>query len=165
MKANSVIETKIVEGILALNFSNGAALEVDINQLSPAIRLHAIFHGLKQKLCDAAAMSRDPETGKPATVEMKYAAVKEVYDRILAGEWNATREGGTNGGLLYRALCQIYAASKTPEEIKTWLDAKSDAEKKALRESKKIAKVIDSLRPVDKKAAAIDADALLADLK
>jgi hypothetical protein len=166
MKANSVIETSIVGDQLALKFSNGAELFVDPAVLSESIKQSAMLHGFKQKLCDAAAMSRDPETGKPATVEMKYAAVKEVYDRLFSGEWNATREGGgSTGGLLYRALCQIYAASKTPEEIKVWLDAKTDAERKALRESKKIAKVIDSLRPVDKKAAAIDADALLADLR
>lgn len=164
MKANSVIETVVNGDKLTLKFSNGAEIFVDPAALSESIKEAAMIHGFKQKLCDAAAMSRDPETGKPATVEQKFAAVKEVYDRLFSGEWNATREGGQSGGLLYRAMCKLYEGRKTPEYIKEWLDAKTDAEKKGLRENKKVAKIIESLRPVDKKAAAIDSDALLADL-
>ena len=163
MKSNSVIETTVnnTDGILVLVFANGERIDVEADQLSTEICRAAMMHGLKQKLCDAAAMSRNPETGRPATVEEKYAAVKEVYDRLLKGEWNAKREGGGNtGGLLYRALCILYP-TKTPEDLKTWLAAKKRAELDALRNSERIAAIIATLKPTK---GEIDADALLADL-
>lgn len=162
MKSNSVIETSTNGDVLTLKFSNGSELLVDPVNLSESIKESAMLHGLKQKLCDAAAMSRNPETGKPATVEEKYAAVREVYDRLFSGEWNAKREGnGATGGMLYRALLQLYP-SKTPADIRTWLDAKSKDERAALAKSPKIAAIIDTLRTP--KASSVDVDALFDEL-
>ena len=86
---------------LHLKFANGQELAITASQLTNSIMEYAIFHGLKQKLVDAAAISRNPETGRAASVEDKYQAVKVVYDRLLAGQWNAAREGGGATGGLY----------------------------------------------------------------
>lgn len=149
---------------LTLAFSNGDAMTVRMSDLAPAIAAMCMMHGLKQKLVDAAAISRNPDTGRSATVDDKYNAVKGVLDRLLAGQWNKSRgEGsGTSGGLLFRALCQMYA-DKTPEAIKAFLDKKTPAEKAALRATPKIAAIIDTLRA--DKADDIDADELLAGLE
>ena len=61
---------------LLLSSANGEQLSLGARQLPDSIREYAIFHGLKQKLVDAAAISRNPETGRAASVEDKYQAVK-----------------------------------------------------------------------------------------
>ena len=129
---------------LHLKFANGQELALAASQLTPNVMEYAIFHGLKQKLVDAAAISRNPETGRPASVEDKYQAVRVVYDRLLAGQWNAAREGGgASGGLLFMALCRMYAGRKTPDELKAFLVDKTDAEKTALRKNPRVAQIIE----------------------
>jgi len=138
-----------LNGALTLAFSNGAGFTVHMSDLTPEIATQCLMHGLKQKLCDAAAISRNPDTGRSATVGDKYNAVREVYDRLLAGQWNKTREGGAGatGGLLFRALCITYPA-KTPETIREYLAKRTAEEKTALR--KKFAELIATLKaPAD----------------
>lgn len=151
---------------LRLTFSNGLELVLQTRDLSPSIIAQAVLHGLKQKLVDAAAISRNPETGRPATVMDKYEAVKVVYDRLLAGQWNATREGGgtATGGLLLQALCRMYAGRKTAEELKAFLADKTDAEKAALRKNPRIAQHIADIRAEQAKDDGIDSDDILAGL-
>ena len=143
---------------LTLVFSNGEYLTVQMSDLTPEIATQCMMHGLKQKLVDAAAISRNPDTGRTASVDDKWEAVKEVYDRILAGQWNKTRDGSgtTKGGLLFRALCQMYA-DKTPDAIKAFLDKKTPAEKAALRNTAKIAAIIATFKTDDDTDADIDA--------
>jgi hypothetical protein len=148
---------------ISLTFGNGRTLELSTSQITPEIANHAMLHGLKQKLVDAAAISRNPDTGRSATIDDKYAAVREVYDRLLSGQWNKGRDGtGTgSGGLLFRALCILYA-NKTPEAIREFLSKKSKSEQSALRATPKIADIIATLKaePGDDDAA----DAMLDEL-
>jgi hypothetical protein len=145
-------------GRLCLTFSNGAQLEIRTDRISADISLQATLHGLKQKLVDAAAISRNPDTGRSATIDDKYAAVKEVFDRLMSGQWNKTREGGApQGGLLFRALCILYPA-KTPDALREFMASKTPTELAALRKVAKIAAIIDTLRA---EASDVDGDALL----
>lgn len=140
-------EIRLHMGALALTFANGREITLDVAGLPDNIIGDAIFHGLKQKLVDAAAITRNPETGRSASIEDKYTAVYDVYQRLLGGEWNKRREGGgASGGLLYRALVRMQDGKKSPEEIKVWLDGKTDAQKAALRKNPAVAKVIDEIR-------------------
>lgn len=155
--------------VLNLSFANGEKLQIDANRLDANIRCQAMLHGLKQKLVDAAAISRDPDTGRAATIQTKYKAVREVFDRLTDAEnpsWNKNREGGGSGsgGLLFRALVRMYDGKKSPEDIKAYLEKKSDAEKTALRGNPKVATLIEKIRAEDGKAAKIDTDALLNEL-
>ena len=150
---------------LLLQFANGKNLSITANQLQHSVMEYAIFHGLKQKLVDAAAISRNPETGRSASIDDKFQAVKAVYDRLLAGQWNATREGGGQpGGLLFKALCRMYS-TKSPEQIMAYLAGKTDAEKTALRKNPKVAAIIVEIRAETGKAANIDTDELLGELE
>lgn len=147
---------------LQLTFANGKRLTLQVRDLPEPILAQALMHGLKQKLVDAAAISRNPDTGASATVEDKFQAVKEVYDRLLAGEWNkraASGEGG-EGGLLFRALAKFYDGAKSEEEIREFLAGKSKAEQAALRENARIKPIIEALRP-KAKPTAMDTDAML----
>lgn len=152
---------------LTLVFGNGAQLALAASAISTAIATQAMMHGLKQKLVDAAALSRNPDTGRAASIDDKYTAVKEVYDRLLSGEWNKRRDGtgGAVGGLLFRALCRMYDGKKTPDAIKAFLDGKTDAEKAALRKNSKVAAIIEELRAESAKADGVNGDDVLAGLE
>ena len=153
---------------LRLAFSHGETLTLRATDLSPTIVAQAIIHGLKQKLVDAAAISRNPETGRAASVADKYEAVKEVYDRLLSGGWNKRREGGAGGsvgGLLFRALCRMYDGKKTADDIRAFLEGKTDAEKAALRKNSRVAAIIEEIRAESAKDGDVNTDDLLADLE
>lgn len=153
-----------VTGVLVLTFSNGRDITVKADELAVGIQRYAMLHGLKQKLVDAAAITRNPDTGRSATIEDKFEAVKEVYDRLLAGQWNKARGDGTgSGGLLFKALCRVYP-TKTPDAIREFLAKKSDAEKTALRGNPKIAEAIAAIRAEAGTTANIDTDGLLDEL-
>ena len=151
-------------GTLTLAFSNGETLSLHVSQIGVDVAAYALMHGLKQKLVDAAAISRNPDTGRSATIDDKYNAVKEVYDRLLSGQWNKNRESGAvKGGLLFRALCMFYP-DKTPEAIRTFLEAKTAEQKTALRKVPKIAAIIATLKDDDTDTDGVDTDALLDEL-
>jgi len=153
------------ENGVTLVFANTKALTITLADLKPEIVLAATLHGLKQKLVDAAAISRDTATGKAATIDTKYEAVREVYDRLLAGEWNKRREGGGNtGGMLKRALVEYYQGRKTADQIETWLATKDDKEKAALRREPRIAEIIERMRAESTKPGDSTASDLLAEL-
>lgn len=160
VKAKPAIEATVTGPVLSLAFANGKGLIVTMSELSDNILQQATMHGLKQKLVDAAAISRDPTNGKAATIDTKYDAIKEVLDRLLSGEWNKRREGGgATGGLLKRALIEMYDGRKTPEQIDEYLAGKDDKEKAALRKHPKVAEIIERIRAEDGK----DTDSSIAD--
>lgn len=131
---------------LTLTFADGESLVFTPSMTTPEVATRAMMHGFKQKLVDAAAMSRNPDTGRAATLADKKAAVGEVYARLIAGEWNKVREGeGAGGGLLFTAVCRLYPA-KTPDELKAWLAGKTDEQKAALRVNPKIAPIIAEIK-------------------
>ena len=160
------IDATIYGNSLTLTFSNGATIQLNVHDVSPEIREHAMLHGFKQKLVDAAAISRNPDTGRSATIDDKYTAVREVYDRLLSGQWNKGRadgESSATGGLLFRALCIVYA-DKTPDAIREFLGKKTKEQQAALRVVPKIATIIDQLKVAKAKTTDVDTDALLDEL-
>lgn len=151
---------------LLLKFSNGAEVFIDAGALSEEMQRAAILHGLKQKLVDAAAISRDTTTGRSATIEDKYNAVREVADRLVAGEWNKKAEGGGGGSvsLLARAIAQLQG--KPLDVVRAWLDAKTKEERAALKKNPKVAAAILAMQAeaAAKKTGGADSDDLLAEL-
>lgn len=163
IKRTPAVAATVNNGVLYLVFANDEELRLDSSVLTTEIKEYAIMHGLKQKLVDAAAISRNPDTGRPASASDKYEAVKAVYDRLLAGAWNASRgDGQGTGGLLYRALVQMYEGKRSPEWIREFLEGKTKAEQAALWANPKVAAVIDELRAA--KADDVDTDAMLGEL-
>lgn len=162
-KRTPAVAAAVVGHGLILEFANGQMLTLDTAKLAQEIKQQAMMHGFKQKLVDAAAISRNTDTGRPASVDDKYQAVKTVFDRLLAGEWNAIREGQTTGGLLLNALTRLYP-EKTADALREWLGTKSDAEKTAMRKNPKVAAMIETIRAESGKAANVDTDALLDEL-
>lgn len=149
---------------MIIKFSNGKEIVVDVPLLSLKIRAMAMMHGLKQKLVDAAAISRNPDTGRTADIDDKYNAVKEVYDRLISGEWNKKRGEGAEprGGLLFAALCRLYPA-KSPDVLREWLGKQDKKTQAQLRANPKIAAIIDEIRAEG--AGNINTDELLSELE
>ena len=157
------IEATVDNGTLVLTFRHGEVLRVHPESLNPEIQRAAMLHGLKQKLVDAAAISRDTTTGRAATIVTKFDAVKEIFDRIT-GEtpsWNKPRVGGAGGqgGLLALAVARY--KNVPVEAAKTYLKRLTDAQKQALRVDPRIAPIIYELRAESAKPAGIDTEALL----
>lgn len=148
---------------LVFTGDNGRELAVSVDQLADDIRVQAMMHGLKQKIGDAAAISRNPNTGRSATTDDKFDAMAEVLNRLLSGAWNKTREGGDGGagGLLFKALCRI-KADKTPAEVRAYLEARTKEEQAALRKVPAIATAIEEIKAAQAKDGGIDGEALLA---
>lgn len=158
------IAAGIAGQMLTISFSNGDVIELNAAMLSEDIRQQAMMHGLKQKLVDAAAIARDTETGRSATLADKIAAIKEVADRLTTeGMWNKVRDGGagTGNNLLQKALMEL--TGKTREAIEAWLEPKSKEEKAALRKNEKVAAIIVRMQ-VASADSSIDTDAMLADI-
>ena len=157
------------DGTLILEFRHGETLRLRPETLAPEIQRAALLHGLKQKLVDAAAISRDTATGRAATIVTKFNAVREIFDRITGagGEtpsWNKPRAGGAGGqgGLLARAIARYKGVEVSA--AKAYLDRLTDAQKQALRVDPRIATIINELRMESAKPAGIDTDALLGGL-
>lgn len=148
-------------GRLLVTFANGDEQTLRVGDLTPEVAAMALCHGLKQKIVDAAAMSRNTETGAPASAEEKRQACLAVIERLRAGHWNAERgsgEGAGSGSLLFRALCIAYPA-KTPEQVRGFMSGLDKKQQAALRANPRIAGIIDGLRA--KTASDVDSDELL----
>lgn len=153
-----------IEG-LRLDFAGGDSITITENHLTREIANRGLWHGISAKLVDATAISRNPDTGRSASVTDKYNAALGVYERLIAGQWNKTREAGAvSGGLLLRALCQLYP-TKTVEQVREYLTGKTAEEKTALRKAPKIAAIIETLRDADSDSDDVDTDALLGELE
>lgn len=165
IKRTPDIQTELNEDLsgLVITFRHGETIKVDVGDLSKEIQSMALLHGLKQKIVDAAAISRNTETGRSATIEDKYEAAKEVAERLVTGAWNKIREGGGGGGggLLLQALVNLYP-TKSREELEEFISGKSKAEQSALRVNPKIAAEIAKIQSA---RAAIDSDDLLGELE
>jgi hypothetical protein len=165
MKRNAIIKVEKTLTKVTVVVVGFEPMELTPMQLSADCHAAATIHGITQKLVDAAAISRNTETGKPATAADKYAAIKEVYDRLVAGgPWNAEREGGTSGGILFAALCRLYDGKRTAEQVREFLAGKTDAEKTALRGNPKVADVVRAIEAERAEKTGVDSDEQLTQL-
>lgn len=158
----SAVSVTIEGAILVVSFASGRVHRFDTAKQSEDTRQRAMMHGFKQKFVDGAAIPRDRITGRSATNADKEAAVMEIINRLeTSGEWNATtRESSGDGGLLFRAMMNIYP-DKGDVRIRAWLGKKTDAEKTALRNDPTVAAEINKLRAEMGKQSKVDTAALL----
>jgi hypothetical protein len=96
MKSNAIYTDVSTEEALRLQFRTGEVLELTFADLGEDILFRAAKHGIKQKVIDSMAMSRDPTTGKSATPGEKIAAAREVVAQLLVGKWSVGRGAGSS---------------------------------------------------------------------
>lgn len=143
-----------------LDFRNG---ETRLFTIPPALVLQFAAHGAEQKLGDEIAGLKDPSGGE-ASIEDKVLTIDALMERLERGEFNARREGNGMAGasVLIRALCEL--RGKTVAEVKAFLEAKTHAEKLALREVPAVKAIIQRLEAEKaSKRPSIDGEALLSD--
>lgn len=138
-----------------LDFRNG---ETRLFTLPDNLLNKFAAHGAEQKLGDEIAGLTDTEDC--------VLAVDELIDRLYNGEWGVKREANGMAGtsVLVRAL--VEHTGKTVEQIKQFLNGKSQAEKVALRNNPKIKPIVERIEAEKaSKKANVDTDAMLGELE
>lgn len=138
-----------------LDFRNG---ETRLFTLPDNLLAKFAAHGAEQKLGDEIAGLTDTEDC--------VLAVDELIDRLYNGEWSVKREANGMAGtsVLVRAL--VEHTGKTVEQIKQFLNGKSQAEKVALRNNPKIRPIVERIEAEKaSKKANVDTDAMLGELE
>lgn len=130
-KSNSVItyeplyDNGVCVGIRFRVRGQDKPLDMDMRKLHPTIWDRAAMHGMTQRVSDAAAMSRNPETGASATPQEKYDAMARLVAHYESGtdQWSVVRERGEGprrGLIIIRALADVMkiASFEVPDKIK-----------------------------------------------
>ena len=163
MKSNSVINTQVNASIRTIEFSvvGAGSVTLHLERVSRENLDYAAFHGFKQRISDAAALSRDTTTGLSASPQDKLSAMKELVAFYESGtsEWTQRRQPGTSQiGLLWRAVCEI-KADKDPSAIRESLSALKADELRALATNPKVKVIMDRLAA--QSASGVNTDELL----
>lgn len=152
-------------GLLEFTFAHGEKLTLNPEALSETIRRDALLHGLKAKLIDGAAIARNPDTGRSATIDDKFLAVKKIFDRITSpeGTWNENRKGNgggnKSGGLFMAAMMRL--TSKSREEVDAYLESIGKDAAAAMRKNPRVVEMMETIRAERANTEGIDSDALL----
>jgi len=175
MRANSVLSTVVdeAEKSIVIHVAGAApdggskTLTFRADSVHPNNQAYAMLHGFKQRLIDAAALSRDPKSGRSATPAEKFDAIEQLVEHYHSGseEWNVRVASGerTDGELamLVRAVCEAKPQA-TAEKVREWLKSKSKAERAAIAQGATIKPIMDRIRAEN--AAPVDAEAMLDEL-
>lgn len=113
-KSNSVITAHPDPEAQTLTFKVLGVGDIVLNLagVGEGVRIRALYHGLTQRVSDAAAIPFNKETGKYATPQEKYEAMRALVEHYNAGgDWARGRAaGGARVGgetaLILRALAE-----------------------------------------------------------
>jgi len=153
------------------DFRNGETRSVHLSELSESIVQYASCHGLLQKIGD--------EWSGVTAIEDIVLTCEEMIKRLQGGAWEAEGRGGSGdsmagASIVIRAF--VEASGKTADEVKSFLEAKLAAGKESGLTRQKLyasfrnptSKVGQIIRRLEDeraaKAAAVDADAVLAEM-
>lgn len=168
------MDTKPREGAIVTVDVNRAIREMTVNVRGAGSttlhlgRMHAdnldyaAFHGMEQRLRDAAAQSRDPITGLSAPAIDKLAAVARLVEHYESGsaEWTTRGQGsGGDVGILIAAIVAAGLKSDTPE-FRANVRAKSKVERDALALIPAVKVELDRLNAA--RTVNVDVEALMA---
>lgn len=174
MREGSVLAVVIDEPNQSIVFNvKGAApdggsktITFDMRKVHPNNAAYAALHGFNQRLRDAAALSRNPETGAAPTPADRFAAIERLVEHYHSGaaEWNLRPAAGerVSGETAMLAAAIAELKGKDVGEVRAWLKTKTAAEQKALAVSAAIKPIMDRMR--EAAAAPVDAEELLGEI-
>jgi len=170
VKTNSIVQVERVEpGKLKFTVLGAGEFLFDTSECAAALRAQAEDHGWKQRISDRAAIPHNTTTGKAATPEEKYLAMRELAEHYQTGseQWSMRGERAGRGpsaetALLIEALVQLYPA-RTAEQIGKWLSKQSKNEIAGLLVNERIKSLVDELRSAQ--SAGVDVDGLLMEME
>lgn len=164
-ESTRVISKEIDETGVTFKVKEQGTLRVSFANLSGAVRDRALAHGIVQRVIDAAALSRDGKSGKSATPQEKFLAMKEIVDHLMSGteNWSLAREQESPYvSLLTQCLVEIYP-ERTEEQVREWVKKRSAAERKAILGSAKVKVIAERIE--SEKLKHIDTEGLMEDLE
>ena len=178
-KANSVITHTIFDRKVKFTVLGAGEFTFDPDKVSAENRSRAMYHGFIQRISDGGALSRNPDTGKPATAADKLARMQRIADHLESGstEWKlvsaAPTKKGFDAGLVVEAMIRALAGCGSPEDVdrmvaQTIAKGRADDREGALklwastRQVSEAIVLIESERAA--RAAVLDSDDLMAEL-
>ena len=181
-KSNSIITHALSEDKCVITFTvkdaEGAGrpgrFTFDVTQVHTDMQHMAAVHGFIQRISDGAAMSKDKETGRPATPEEKMARMQAIADHYASGasQWTMNKGAGEarsqGPSIVVRALAAIQGTSVA--EALAMVRARAEKNRtttkallKKLATSKAIVDKVAELR-AQEAVVAEDGDEMLAEL-
>jgi hypothetical protein len=162
-KSNSVVTTQWSGDILGITVLGAGQLLFDRTKASEANRDLAEKHGWTQRLCDRMAKGRDAKTGLSASPKLKFDAVAGIIAYYESGDvpWKMSG-GGSEGGMIFEALCEFYAGKKSAEQVRKFLDTRTDEQMKVVRKVPELIEIMNRLRL--ERAKTVDIGDALGDL-
>lgn len=164
----STIKTEVNGSVVTVTVEGFAPLQLNVEALTPEVRMRALTDRVRNKLLDAGALSRNPDSGKPATAQEKYDAILAVHQTLTAGLWEQPRASGEpKGGLLFRAMCEAFPGKfADAKAFKGWIEEQAKAQKRTVAQASDALAANPRVKPIIErmKAAAakgIDSDAML----
>jgi hypothetical protein len=120
--ANAKMETVRNHRSIVVNMPGQPSVDVGLATLTTDIVRQLTLHGLAQKLGDAAARMRNPDTGQPASWAEKHAMVRRVADALIAGDWTLRPEKVAADALTPERVAAVARARDAdPARIEAWL--------------------------------------------
>ncbi len=171
-RANSVISTRVDENGVVFSVTGVGELSLPFGELSDAVKHRAMIHGLIQRVSDAAALSRNTETGQSATPQDKYNAMRDIVEHYRTGttEWSVKRASGTGetreNGITLRALAAVQGADVATmrERVERLAEKQGVTTRAILAKIATQPAVAAKIAELRAQTVAVDADAMLAEL-
>ena len=116
-RANAVTQTLWLDSNrLQVKVMGAGTLVFDKRSAHGKMRARAEDEGWVKRLINAAALDKDPATGKPATPQIKFEQVKRLADHYATGtdEWSLPRNatGPRLDLLILAAVCEVTGKSE-----------------------------------------------------
>jgi hypothetical protein len=158
------------EAGLTIHVRGSGAVSLAFSSLSQAVKDAAMGYGLEVRLTRAAALEANEKTGKPATAEEKYTAIKKLANHYATGTESWTMASGPRDGWMNSdnlALAEALSAGfeLDLEVAKEKVKAMSASEREALRVDDEVKPWLDEVYAKRVGAAKVDTKGLLAKLK
>lgn len=180
-KVNSVITHALSEDKCIITFTVKDAegpgrpgrFTFDVTAAHPNMQHMAAVHGFIQRISDGAAMSRNKETGKPATPAEKMARMQAIADHYASGAdtWAMNRTAGGEGrgqgpSIVVRAFAAIQGLSVADAlaRVREQAEKQRVTTKAYLKKLATAKAIIDKVAELRAAEASADGDELLANL-
>lgn len=171
-KSNSVVTHALAEDGCTITFKVKGASEFTFDVLSahPNMQHRAAIHGFVQRISDGAALSRDTETGRPATPEEKFANMLRIAEHYATGvdQWKLNSDGTGEGrtSVVVQALAAIQGISvaEALAKVRETAEKRRVTTKAVLAKLRTTAAIASKIAEMATAAGGEDGDELLADL-
>jgi hypothetical protein len=167
LRANAIVGFVATPEALTFSVKGAGDTTLTLARVHADVMRRAAIHGLKQRVSDAAAQSRDPKTGASASAHDKLAAMAAIVDHYNSGSSEWRLKGGDRIGtdevLLARALAEVYP-DRDVAKLRAYVGGLTKPERTKLLMTGAIKVAADRLRTADVETMEIDTDALLAKL-